>query len=261
MKLVKIFLDEHLKRDDILGILITGSFAKGIGNKDSDLDILIIVSNKNKYRERGNVIIDNTMVEYYVNTYCQVKKYLEIDAIHNNPMMCIALLEGKILYQKYNVLSRLRRYAYIYIRSTYQIPDKRVVEFNKYVLADTLSKMISLHRKKREDFEFVYFVNLKSLYETYARFLGQPVLKEHMLENYFSGNSRFEGILQDFPDRKFRKLFMEALTSKTRKAKIDIYSKLTEYVLDRMGGFQFDGWKLRIPVDYTKRMDRRTRVF
>jgi len=255
------FIKKSLGKEKVLAVLVTGSFAKGINDKDSDLDLQIITSNGSKYRKRGNVVMDGVLIEYCINPYSQVKKYLEIDSKHNNPMMCIALLEGKIIFEKYKSASRLKECATASLKKGYSLINKDHMSFNKYVLADTLNKMNSLYKKKRDDFSFLYYINLKLIYETYALFLQQALLKEPMLENYFEGNTRFSHIIKDFTDKKFAKMFLSAMVSKKSQDQIIKYRELTQYVLNEMGGFTLNGWSLKIPVDYSNKMDKRTRVF
>lgn len=260
-KVIDTFIKKYLSNEKVLAILVTGSFAKGIGDKDSDLDLQIITSSQSEYRKRGNAIIDGILVEYCVNPYHQVRKYLEIDAKHNNPMMCIALLEGKILFEKYKSALRLKKYAAASLKKGYSMINKNKISFSKYVLADTLNKMSSLYKKKRNDFSFLFHVNLRLIYETYAGFLRQNLLKEPMLKDYFEGNARFGYVLNDFPDKRFASMFLSAMKSNIPQEQIAKYRTLTHYVLQKMGGFTLDGWSLRIPVDYSNVMDKRTRVF
>lgn len=258
---INAFIKKFLKKEKVLAVLVTGSFAQGTNNKDSDLDIQIITSNTCKFRKRGNIVMDGILIEYCINPYRQVKKYLDIDAKHNNPMMCIALLEGKIIFEKYKSASLLKEYAAACFRNEYSSINKDRISFHKYVLADTLNKMDSLYKKRRDDFPFLYYVNLKLIYETYAVFLQQPLLKEPMLKNYFEGNVRFNHVLKDFIDNKFARMFLLAMVSKKSHDQIVKYRELTQYVLNKMGGFSLDGWSLRIPVDYGNKMDKRTRIF
>lgn len=258
---INAFIKKFLDKEKVLAVLVTGSFARGTNHKDSDLDIQIITSNGSKYRKRGNTVIGNVLIEYCINPYRQVKKYLEIDAKHNNPMMCIALLEGKIIFEKYRSATHLKKYASASLKRGYGLINKDRISFGKYVLADTLNKMDSLYRKGRDDFSFLYYVNLKLIYETYAVFLQQPLLKEPMLKNYFEGNTRFYHVIKDFPDKRFAKMFLSAMVNKEKSVQIMKYRELTQYVLNKTGGFVFDGWQLTIPVDYSNKMDKRTRVF
>ena len=123
-KTINAFTKKFLKKEKVLAVLVTGSFAQGTNNKDSDLDIQIITSNTCKFRKRGNIVMDGILIEYCINPYRQVKKYLEIDAKHNNPMMCIALLEGKIIFEKYKSASLLKEYAAACLRNEYNSINK-----------------------------------------------------------------------------------------------------------------------------------------
>jgi len=260
-KVVDMFIKKYLRNEKVLAILVTGSIARDVGDKDSDLDLQIITSSQSGYRKRGNAVIDGILVEYCVNPYHQIRKYLEIDAQHNNPLMCVALLEGKILFEKYKSASRLKKYAKDSLKKRYCMINKDRVSFNKYVLADTLNKMNALYKKRRDDFSFLFHVNLRLIYETYAIFLSQNLLKNPMLKDYFDGNTRFGYVIKDFPDKQFANMFLSAMKSNVPKEQIEKYRALTRHVLQKMGGFTLDGWSLRIPVDYSNTMDKRTRVF
>ena len=260
-KVIDTFIKKYLGDEEVLAILVTGSFARGIDDKDSDLDLQVVTSSQSRHRKRGNVIIDGVLVEYCINPYHQIRKYFEIDAKHNNPMMSIALLEGKIIFEKYKSASRLKKYAKASLEMGYAMLNKDRVSFYKYVLADTLNKMNSLYRKERDDFSFLFHVNLRLIYETYATFLRLNLLKDPMLKDYFEGNTRFGHIINDFPDKRFASMFLSAMKSNAPREQIVKYRTLTNHVLQKMGGLTLNGWSLRIPIDYSNAMDKRTRVF
>ena len=261
-EILKEFLDKRIvDRDSLNGILITGSYAKNIQHPGSDLDVILISKSKSKVRKRGNIIVNGVMVEYYINTYRQILRYFEIDKEHYNPMIYFSILEGKIVFEKYGTLSRLKKMARLWMDKQFPKIKDTSVEFSKYVMSDTLNKMKSLYRKNSDSFTFSYFINLKNIYESYAKYLRQPILKEYMLTDYFSENNRFSDLVNKFPDETFSRLFYKALTCTNIDKRIDLYEKITNHILKCMQGFKLDGWSLTLPVDYSNRRDIRSRVF
>lgn len=261
-EILKKFFDKQIvDRDSLNGILITGSYAKNIQHPGSDIDVVLISKSKSKIRKRGNIIVDGVMVEYYVNTYQQILKYFEVDKEHYNPMIYFSILEGKIVFEKYGILSRLKKMAKLWMDKQFPSVKNTSVEFAKYVISDTLNKMESLYRKRSDSFTFSYFINLKNMYESYAKYLRQPILKEYMLTDYFSKNNRLSELINKFPDDTFSHLFYKALTCTKIDEQMKLYKKVSDQVLERMGGFEMNGWSLTLPVDYSNRRDVRSRVF
>ncbi len=52
-------------------LFLGGSYATGNYTENSDIDISIIT--KNNYKKRGNVIIDDIMIEYFINPISELK--------------------------------------------------------------------------------------------------------------------------------------------------------------------------------------------
>ena len=75
-----------------------GSCAVGNDNKYSDIDIYIILNNKVKYRERGNLIIDGFLIEYFMNPISKVIDYLKNDKRGHGGSMANMLINGKLIY-------------------------------------------------------------------------------------------------------------------------------------------------------------------
>ena len=54
--------------------------------------------------------------------------------------------------------------------------------------------------------------------------------------------------IPEFPDAKFKNMFIGAMKETKREKMIENYKKLSDYVQDKMGGFNIDGWKLNSPA-------------
>ncbi len=53
---------------------------------------------------------------------------------------------------------------------------------------------------------------------------------------------------EEFPDREFSGLVLKCVGEKDKKLMLSDMKKLTNYILEKTGGFKIDGWKMRTPV-------------
>ena len=78
-----IFMSNFEHSDDVIGILVCGSYVTGNPTNHSDLDVHIILNNAVGYRARGNKIIDGLLIEYFANPLKSPAFALTFDVGHN----------------------------------------------------------------------------------------------------------------------------------------------------------------------------------
>jgi predicted nucleotidyltransferase len=115
--LLQEIVDEAHRQDDILGILLTGSVARGDALPGSDLDLRFILSPEYS-REFQSQFHQGILVEKGYTDLAQAQLKLE-----TNPMEVYAYLDGRILYDPVAILAQLRTQAQTYFE-TYQVPEK-----------------------------------------------------------------------------------------------------------------------------------------
>lgn len=100
-KYVDFLFEELHLTNEVLGVLLYGSYVLNEEDEFSDLDILIIVEENNKnICGRGNIIKDSIPIEYFIKTENDIYKEL-IDELENlEPAMRIELLTGTIIYEE-----------------------------------------------------------------------------------------------------------------------------------------------------------------
>ena len=74
-----LFLADFEYADDVVGVLVCGSYITGNPTSHSDLDVHIVLDNKVDYRERGNKIVDGLLIEYFANPSKQIFRYFDED--------------------------------------------------------------------------------------------------------------------------------------------------------------------------------------
>lgn len=106
-----IFMSDFEYKNDIVGILVCGSYITGTPTNHFDLDVHIVLDDDVQYRERGNKVVDGLLIEYFANPPKQIHRYFEED-IDNKSLMCqTQFATGKILLDKSGDVAALKEKA------------------------------------------------------------------------------------------------------------------------------------------------------
>ncbi len=238
-------MDEWEGRPDVIGALVTGSFAAGTASEHSDIDIHIILSDKVNWRERGNKIVDGFLIEYFANPVRQILKYFDNDfriGRHTDARMFVI---GKIIFDKTGAVAKLRKRAHRDLKRPFAKPGKAWIETVKYELWDNLDNLEELHHSRSRNFALMYNWQLARLAAIYARYLRMEMPPASRLYRYLSdGEFRKKYKIPLFPDKKFAAMARNCM----ERSDFTAIEKLTRHVLQKMGGFEIDGWKLNTPL-------------
>ncbi len=236
------FIKKWERQKKVTGALLTGSYVTGTPSKYSDIDIYIVLSDDMKTRERGNRIIDGYLMEYFANPVRQIKAYFKEEFEKNKSITARMFATGKVLFDKKGDVKALRKEAERWMRKKFRKPDKASVEISKYSLWDDLDNLKELHSSKSVIFRFAYFFLLQEIMNVYSKYLQIEIVAPSKLLKYLTSEQfRKKYILKEFPDKTFARLFVKCL----KKDDMGLIKNLTNYVLDKLGGFDIDGWKLR----------------
>ena len=77
--------------------------------KYSDVDVYIVLSDMIDWRERGNVIIDGVLVEYFANPVKQIRHYFEKEFKQNIRSTARIITIGKVLFDKTGIAEELKK--------------------------------------------------------------------------------------------------------------------------------------------------------
>ncbi|MCI0764919.1 nucleotidyltransferase domain-containing protein [Bacillus sp. TL12] len=100
-KLVRTILNDSMAKDEIIGLMLIGSVARGDAYPDSDLDLYFLL--ENGYNKKfHSEIKGNILIEYKYADFNQVQ--LNFD---KNPMELYSFLDGKILFDNKGFLKQL----------------------------------------------------------------------------------------------------------------------------------------------------------
>ncbi len=168
MKIHEVFEKKvnELKADDrVMGILITGSLARGTETEYSDLDI-IAIGDKNEIIEE---VIDGIPVETHYNKVESIKKWFIAD-----PPSCYLYTYGKVVYEREKVLGDLIKTAKNRL-DTYEVTDIRKVYLNHKLGALKEKLTASLALKDEQKINYLVCNNFKMLLESVYALNSLPV--------------------------------------------------------------------------------------
>lgn len=244
------FIGKWKDKKDVVGALVCGSYITGNPSPHSDIDIHILLSKSTNYRERGNEYIDGILIEYFANPLPQHIKYLESDFKNRRRVNVHMLTTGKVLFDKTGELKELINIANKFKKKKFKASSKIQNEIAKYFIWDSLDNLEEVYESNAKDFEMVYFVSLQDLFNYYATYLQYESIPIHKLRRFLSNKKDQEKYnVPTFPDSKFQKDFIKAIELKDKTQMMRAYKKIVIHVLNEIGGFNIDGWKIKTPVE------------
>lgn len=243
------FLDKFKKEYNVIGALVCGSFVTGDPTEHSDIDIQLIAPDNSTYIERGNEIIDGFLIEYFYNPKKSILNFFELDYKTNRTVSYNMFLTGKILFDNNGKIKEIKKEAKKYFNKKFKKLDKSTLEAQKYSLWDMLDNIQCIYEQNSPDFVFSYNNALRELFEKYLKYLRLPVTHYYKFYSYLiNAKSRAKYLQEEFPDKTFVKLMINAISETNKKEMLKHYEKITNYVLSKMGGFEIDGWKNRLKL-------------
>lgn len=244
------FLKDWKDRNDVIGLLACGSYITGGPSSHSDIDLHVILAEGTDWRERGNRVINGFLIEYFANPPGQIRRYFSGDYNDNCKDAATQFVTGRIYLDKNGLVAKLKTEASTWLSKPFLPMDPRSVDFAKYGLWDNLDDLEDACEQNRFDCVFVYHHMLRHLYETYARYLAQPVIgfSKQMKCLSCPEDARIKYLMEPFPDQRFVSMLASAITEASPTGMSQCGKDLTCYVLDALGGFDIDGWCFRSPA-------------
>ena len=244
------FLDEWRDRDEVAGALVCGSFVTGNPTSHSDIDVVIVLRDGNEWRERGNRIVNGFLIEYFANPPAQIRQYFKGDYAGNRRVEAVLFTTGRVLFDHDGTVERLKSEAEEWMAREFEPPSDAWAESNKYTLWDNLDNLQDAFEHGSPDFPFVYHNTLTCIYSTYARHLRHPAVSFAKLHKCLTepGEAQRRYRMDPFPDEEFLCLFAKSVTETEPSRMIEYAETLARHVLDKMGGFDIDGWAFRSPA-------------
>lgn len=164
-KVLEKFISDYREKDYVIGAILCGSYATGNNTCRSDIDVHIITKDIN-YKQRGNIIIDGIMIEYFMNPLSQSYKYLESD--FKQRRLADANMYGNciILFDKTGEIQRLKEDSLKYYDMEFDEPEESMMLINNYACWDLMDE-INEKIDNNEEYDFLFWMLFKELISNY----------------------------------------------------------------------------------------------
>lgn len=211
-------LDEFINfwkdKEYVVGILLSGSYAVGLENKNSDVDIRLVLDSNQKNSFKGLQEINGYSFSYLGNTKKSISNTFNFDFFNNSKVEARIFSIGQILHDKTGEMEELKKISKYY----YDLPfvekiisedDRKIMMYTMYSKYNYLMEIDS----NSPFFVFNYMIFMRHVLISYFYILN--------LESVI--DSKWEKILTDhtyiskynfelFPDRKFMKLWIKNIS-------------------------------------------------
>lgn len=248
-----VFMSDFEYVDDVVGVLVCGSYITGNPTSHSDLDVHIVLDNSVQYRERGNRIIDGLLIEYFTNPPKQILHYFDEDYQDKSLMSQVQFATGKIMQDKTGDVAILKEKAKAMISDFYALGQavSPMSDLDKYFLWDMLDDLQDAHESQKPEFDFLYYNSLNKLLECYMKCINLPYNTKTIYGNIVDDVVRGKYLLRELPDSAISNLITESIVASGKNEKMEAYEKLTATITNNFGGFNIDGFKLKSNVIYS----------
>lgn len=247
---VELFLKDWKENEEVIGALVCGSYVTGNPSEHSDIDLHILLKSGIDWRERGNKVVDGYLIEYFANPKEQILKYFHEEIASRSCVTAHMFSSGEILFDKTGELGEVVKQSADWMKKPFDEMSDISSEIKKYFLWDMQDNLHEVYKHSRETFSFVYHCYLKEIYATYSEYTGFPAASANKVIRFLENeNDKKKYMIPDFPDKVFQNLFVKAAVSSDTNEMVILYENITNHVLNMMGGFKIDGWKIRTPLD------------
>jgi len=243
------FLSDFEHSEDIVGILVCGSYITGHPSSHSDLDVHLVLDDRVNYRERGNKIVDGLPIEYFANPPRQILAYFDGDLEDRSLMSQTQFATGEILLDIDGVVLQLKQTALAMMGAYYKNETASMPEMTKYGLWNMLDDLQDAYENNRPDFDFLYFNLLNMAVSDYLRCINRPYHLKAICGHITSDVVRKKYLLRELPDAPINDLIIRCIVAAQREEKMASFQRLTEAILQKFGGFEIDGFKLKSDVE------------
>lgn len=231
---LKKFVNRYKKNPRVIAILVSGSYIHSKPDKNSDLDVYIVLD-KPKFRERGNTWINGVEIEYFINPVKQIRHYFKTEVGTKAPCTAHMFANSIVLYQKDDIVNQIIKEAKKLTKKPMKKMSKMDVEFAKYFIDDFEKDLEDVYLKK-DEFAFNQ-VSFEVLDKALNLFFSIKRVPKEKSKRLFAQMERL--------DSKFSELYKDSLLEKDMSKKYNKIRKLVRHIEHNLGGKRPKEWKLK----------------
>ncbi|WP_378103505.1 nucleotidyltransferase domain-containing protein [Chryseobacterium sp. sg2396] len=230
---LEIFVNEWKTKNYVTGILLTGSYAIGLENSNSDVDIRLIFNSKQKKSIKGLTTINGYIFSYLGRSSEKTFKSFSKDFLMNNKFEARIFSIGKILYDEKNILEKLIETGKVYLETPFiqKKISKEIVNTNMYSIYSNKTFLESLPETSTF-FSYHYYNFLRQTMKFYSLYLGYESFIDSKIQKIFI-DEKYQRIYSwdKFPDQDFIYLWIDCLNKENHQSVILIYRYLEKKIV------------------------------
>lgn len=220
------FINDWKDKNEIIGILLTGSYAVNAANQNSDVDIKLILSPEQELSIKGLIEIDGFYFSYIGRTVNTIKRKFNSDFFSTSKLEAKSIHVGEILYQKNNELTTLKEIAKYYYDQPH-LKKNIPVDDLKSMIYSLYSRYTYLKNSNINSPFFIlnYIIFMKLALDYYTNVLNVELFPfDTKIEKILTNDEYLKKYnLTTFPDKKFINLWISSLSKKNiNKKSLDI---------------------------------------
>lgn len=244
---VEKFLEDYKNEDYFLGAILTGSYATGNNDDNSDIDIYIVTTDDTKWRERGNKNIDGFLIEYFINPKKKILSYFENELKDYHMATTMIFVNGKILYDKDGSVKELINIA----NNNFNLDDVDTFKYknNCYHVWDAFDELESKYNKG-EDIDLSYYIFLQRVIDAYFYNKQIPSIPLNKIEKIFKDESyRLKYNIKKLPDQQFIIKLINCFDEKAYDKKFEVAKEMYNYFLSQFRDFDINNLSIRSNIE------------
>jgi len=240
------FIDECSFKNDIEVAFLTGSYAKGLSDEFSDVDLFIVLKEDVDYRERGNKLVGGFLIEYFANPFRQIKKYIEDEAVYARSSDINMILGGIVIYGNEVKAQEIAAYCKEKLTEAPRKMSEFAVKNALYHLWDSFDELNRAYAKKAPDFTAQFFGFVKIAYEHYSRYKCFPAPLFVKAYRWLTDVDYFNKFgYPAYGDKDFADMITDAFKCNSIDEMHALAKVIYKHVNDNMGGFDINNYVLR----------------
>ncbi|WP_425449409.1 nucleotidyltransferase domain-containing protein [Dethiothermospora halolimnae] len=212
-------------------LILAGSIVRGEGTKTSDLDIVVIYEKIDKaFRE--SFIYEGTMIEVFAHDISTLKYFMyNIDYNDGRPVMASMVNEGVVIPSETELSNELKRIAKDHIKKGPKETDIDKIDSMRYNITNLLDDLKdSRNRNEQTAIAVRLYEDLAELYFRSRRcWRGKGKSIVRIMKKY---------------DPDFASKYNESFNLLFKKEDSSKVIELGEELLNSVGGYLFEGYKL-----------------
>lgn len=243
---VEKFLDNYKNEDCFLGAILTGSYATGNNDENSDIDIYIVTADDTEWRERGNKNIDGYLIEYFINPKRKILSYMDKELQDYHMSTTMIFVNAKILSDKDGSVQELIDIAKNNANlNNLADVDNFKFKMNCYGVWDGFDELESKYNK-HEDIDFSYYIFIQRVLESYFYNKQIPSIPLNKIEVILKNEEyKKKYNVKKLPDQEFILKTIKCLDEKNYDKKFQNAKELYLYFLNEFKDFDINNLIIR----------------